>query len=141
MMSNSVCHPASVPRWAPAVIPAIRAVLPAPAGAAPPCINPERGLRTSPVFEKRRHFLTMALFATVLGCSPKIGDECATALDCSALGDRLCDTTQPGGYCTIFNCEPDTCPEEAACVAFGGEHRDSVQHCRFFLTVTSEMID
>ncbi|MBI4705718.1 MAG: hypothetical protein HY744_31890 [Deltaproteobacteria bacterium] len=55
------------------------------------------------------------------GCSAEIGDECTSALDCSTLGERLCDSTQPGGYCTIFNCEPDTCPEEAACVAFQGE--------------------
>ena len=55
------------------------------------------------------------------GCQPKIGDECTTAIDCSSLGDRLCDTSQPDGYCTIFNCEPDNCPEEASCVAFGTE--------------------
>ena len=57
-------------------------------------------------------------FAALSGCSPKIGDACATSTDCSINGDRLCDTTQPGGYCTIFNCEPDTCPDEAVCVAF-----------------------
>jgi len=56
------------------------------------------------------------------GCTPQIGDDCSTSLDCSTQGDRLCDTTQPGGYCTIFNCEPDTCPEdEASCVAFNNE--------------------
>jgi hypothetical protein len=53
-----------------------------------------------------------------MGCEPDIGDECSTSIDCSTLGERLCDTTQPGGYCTIFNCEPDTCPDEATCVAF-----------------------
>jgi hypothetical protein len=52
------------------------------------------------------------------GCKPEIGDECQVSTDCSNVGDRLCDTTQPGGYCTIFNCEPGTCPEEAICVAF-----------------------
>ena len=53
------------------------------------------------------------------GCKPEIGDDCETSTDCSNAGDRLCDTTQPGGYCTIFNCEPGTCPEdEAICVAF-----------------------
>jgi len=60
----------------------------------------------------------MALAMAAGGCSSEIGDECATALDCSTLGDRLCDRTQPDGYCTIFNCEPDTCPDEAVCVAF-----------------------
>lgn len=54
-----------------------------------------------------------------LGCKPKIGDSCKSSTDCSAQADRLCDTTQPGGYCTLFNCEPGTCPEdESVCVAF-----------------------
>jgi hypothetical protein len=53
-----------------------------------------------------------------VGCKPEIGDECDVSTDCSNTGDRLCDTTQPGGYCTIFNCEPGSCPEEAICVAF-----------------------
>jgi hypothetical protein len=52
------------------------------------------------------------------GCSPKIGDKCSVSTDCSQQGDRLCDPTQPGGYCTIFNCEPNRCPDEAVCVAF-----------------------
>ena len=39
--------------------------------------------------------------------------------DCSATGDRLCDITEPGGYCTVFNCEPDSCPDDSACVNFG----------------------
>lgn len=62
----------------------------------------------------------LAVFAALLalGCKPEIGDECSVSTDCSNVGDRLCDTTQPGGYCTIFNCEPGTCPEEAICVAF-----------------------
>jgi len=56
-----------------------------------------------------------------LGCNAKIGDKCTTSTDCSINGDRLCDTTQPGGYCTVFNCEPDTCPNEAQCVAFDNQ--------------------
>ncbi len=64
----------------------------------------------------------LALAASFLvGCTPKIGDDCTTSLDCSQLGDRLCDTSEPDGYCTIFNCEPDQCPEEAICVGFGLE--------------------
>jgi len=57
------------------------------------------------------------LCALILGCAPKIGKSCTLSTDCSQLGDRLCDTTQPEGYCTIFNCEPDTCPD-SACVGF-----------------------
>ena len=54
------------------------------------------------------------------GCAPKIGKSCTLSTDCSQLGDRLCDTTQPQGYCTIFNCEPDTCPE-AVCIGFDSQ--------------------
>jgi hypothetical protein len=60
----------------------------------------------------------LALVALGAGCKAKIGDKCTTALDCSALGDRLCDVTQPDGYCTLFNCQPDTCPKESACIVF-----------------------
>ena len=64
----------------------------------------------------------LALFALVAmgaaGCKAKIGDSCSLSTDCSATGDRLCDTSQPGGYCTLFNCEPGRCPDEAVCVAF-----------------------
>jgi hypothetical protein len=62
-----------------------------------------------------------------LGCARKIGDACALSTDCSINGDRLCDTTQPGGYCTIFNCEPDKCPDEAVCMAFTDDACASVQ--------------
>jgi hypothetical protein len=62
----------------------------------------------------------VALVAALLpACSPEIGDDCATALDCSASGTRLCDMTQRGGYCTLEGCEENTCPEEAVCVSFG----------------------
>jgi hypothetical protein len=53
-----------------------------------------------------------------LGCQAKIGDSCTLGTDCSQTGSRTCDTSLPGGYCTIFNCEPDSCPDGAACVAF-----------------------
>lgn len=52
----------------------------------------------------------------LLGCQPSIGDHCIQSTDCSPMGDRLCDTSQPNGACTIFNCQPNRCPVEAACV-------------------------
>lgn len=58
-----------------------------------------------------------ALGLALMGCQPSIGSNCAQSTDCSAAGDRLCDTSQPNGYCTIFNCRPNACPTEAACVA------------------------
>jgi hypothetical protein len=58
--------------------------------------------------------------ASALACQPRIGDDCLVDLDCSQIGDRICDSTQPGGYCTQFNCGPTSCPEdESICVAFG----------------------
>jgi|GEM_PF-398898 len=62
--------------------------------------------------------LGVGLALVALGCRPKIGDDCNVPTDCSQTGDRLCDTTQPDGYCTIFNCEAGSCPEEAVCIGF-----------------------
>ena len=49
------------------------------------------------------------------GCKQHIGDSCANSTDCAVTGERQCDLAQPGGYCTVFSCDPDTCPE-GACV-------------------------
>ena len=67
--------------------------------------------------------LLLALLAALAaGCKPEIGDDCQISTDCSAAGDRLCDITAPGGYCTVYNCEPDACPDdESLCVQFGAE--------------------
>jgi hypothetical protein len=74
--------------------------------------------------------LLSLLLALAAGCKPKIGDECKISTDCSAAGDRLCDITAPGGYCTVFNCEPNACPEdESLCVEFGAQ-RSPVAACQ-----------
>src|SRR3954471_3527169 len=67
--------------------------------------------------------------ALALGCTPKIGDDCSVSTNCSTTGDRLCDVTQPGGYCTKFNCEPGGWPEDSVCVTFGTELAP-VQGCK-----------
>ncbi len=64
--------------------------------------------------------LFLAAAALLVGCRPEVGDSCKISTDCSITGDRLCDTSQPGGYCTIFNCEAGSCPDEAICVEFHG---------------------
>jgi hypothetical protein len=51
-------------------------------------------------------------------CGNQIGDECSINSECSPNGDRICDTTSPGGYCTVFGCDFDTCPEDSVCVRF-----------------------
>lgn len=68
----------------------------------------------------------MRLFAVLLtscvvfavGCGHEIGDSCAVGTECSPNGDRVCDTSLPGGYCTIIGCEYGSCPDEAVCVRF-----------------------
>ncbi len=67
----------------------------------------------------RLPLLLLALVA-LSGCQPEIGDSCDVDSDCSQSGERICDSTQPGGYCTIFGCDPTSCPEdESVCIAFG----------------------
>jgi hypothetical protein len=51
-------------------------------------------------------------------CTPKIGDKCVLSTDCSIQGNRICDTAQPNGYCTVINCAANSCPDQAACVMF-----------------------
>ncbi len=73
-----------------------------------------------PVLRLQPGLLVAALLAAfAVGCTPKIGDECTTSTNCSASGDRLCDITEPDGYCTIFNCEPGSCPDDSVCINFG----------------------
>jgi hypothetical protein len=63
----------------------------------------------------------------LVGCTPAIGDRCTLSTDCSVQGNRLCDTTQPGGYCTALQCTADKCPDNATCVELGA----SVPGCRY----------
>src|SRR5688572_10593339 len=82
-----------------------------------------------PALPQKLLLLAIAL-ALAIGCKPEIGDDCQLSTDCSAQGDRLCDITAPGGYCTVFNCEPGNCPEdESVCVQFGSQ-RSPVAACR-----------
>ena len=70
----------------------------------------------------------LALVAlSAVGCTPEIGDKCILSTDCSLRGERLCDTSQPGGYCTILNCRGNLCPDNAACVLF----HPTVQGCAY----------
>ena len=61
-------------------------------------------------------FVLVCSAVALVGCAPKIGDHCLTSSDCATNGSRICDTSQPDGYCTIFNCTDDSCPNHAACV-------------------------
>ncbi len=69
----------------------------------------------------------LALLSALAACKSEIGDKCILSTDCSVNGDRLCDTSQPGGYCTQLNCGPNSCPDQALCVLFGA----SIPGCGF----------
>ena len=72
----------------------------------------------APALTMQRATILLLTFPAVLalfGCKQHIGDSCANSTDCSVTGERQCDLSQPGGYCTVFSCDPDTCPE-GACV-------------------------
>jgi len=61
--------------------------------------------------------LTVCAGAAMLaGCTPQIGDHCNLNTDCSLQGTRVCDNAQTNGYCTSFNCAPNTCIDNAVCV-------------------------
>ena len=62
--------------------------------------------------------IALGVLLLASACGSEIGDSCALSSDCSAQGDRICDIASPGGYCTIFGCDFDTCPEESVCVRF-----------------------
>ncbi len=65
--------------------------------------------------------LALALSALALGlsaCSPTIGASCTQSTDCSSQGNRVCDNSQPDGYCTVFGCADNSCPDHAVCLTF-----------------------
>ncbi|MEO8875861.1 MAG: hypothetical protein ABI461_09760 [Polyangiaceae bacterium] len=62
--------------------------------------------------------IALAGMMTMAGCTPHIGDHCTLSTDCSLQGDRQCDTAEPNGYCTVFGCQGNLCPDQAACVLF-----------------------
>ena len=65
------------------------------------------------------HVVFMIVLASVANaCSKHIGDQCAQNIECSLNADRTCDTTQPNGYCTVVDCDPNQCPDNALCVEF-----------------------
>ena len=64
--------------------------------------------------------LPLAALLFAVGCGNEIGDSCSVSTDCSTSGTRICDRSQPDGYCTVIGCDHDTCPEESVCVRFFG---------------------
>lgn len=82
--------------------------------------GPQFGVQKRPVRASSRLLLFLAIAsALALGaCKREIGDECSTGADCEPNGSRICDLSQPGGYCTIANCDERSCPSDSACIRF-----------------------
>jgi hypothetical protein len=70
--------------------------------------------------------LASVALAAIASCTPEIGDKCILSTDCSVRSDRICDTSQPSGYCTQ-NCRGNSCPDKAACVLYN----TAIQGCGF----------
>lgn len=81
----------------------------APGGYHARAMSYPKGLRLSLLFP-------LALLAGA--CGHSIGDSCTTNVECSPTGDRICDTSQVDGYCTVEGCDVQSCPEEAVCIRF-----------------------
>jgi len=68
-----------------------------------------------------RPFMRLVLLAfasLAVGCGYQIGASCIVDTDCSADGTRVCDLSEPDGYCTILGCDYNTCPDSSECVRF-----------------------
>lgn len=80
--------------------------------------------------------LLLVTAGTLGACGKEIGDACNVSTDCSPNGDRICDPPQnsPGGYCTVFACDYNTCPGDSSCVrfftsSFSNRKCNSTQEC------------
>jgi hypothetical protein len=70
-----------------------------------------------------RALVVVAALALVAGaCSHEIGDSCKTAADCDPNGTRVCDLSQPGGYCTQVGCDEKSCPSDSVCIRYFPEN-------------------
>lgn len=58
----------------------------------------------------------LAASVVVSGCQSRIGDACVSDFECQS--NETCDTSVNRGYCTIYDCDVEGCPDEAVCVDF-----------------------
>jgi hypothetical protein len=84
------------------------------------CLRPAAAVATPAMSAARNAclgaFAVSAAGALLLGCTPHVGDHCNVNSDCSLQGTLVCDNSQPNGYCTLFNCAPNKCQDQAVCV-------------------------
>jgi len=66
----------------------------------------------------RSAILFALLYLSLISCAPAIGDTCEGDANCNLQDRSFCDLSIPDGYCTLDNCNPGSCPDDAVCVAF-----------------------
>jgi hypothetical protein len=71
--------------------------------------------------------ILLLIVPVLLTCSREIGDDCGSNSDCGS--GRICDTSQPGGYCTISPCRKGDCPSESVCITFQPESTWCMREC------------
>jgi hypothetical protein len=72
--------------------------------------------RSAPLSPLYAALAAVVLAVGAVACTPHIGGSCTLNTDCSIDNSKQCDNSQPNGYCTVFNCSPNTCPNNAVCV-------------------------
>src|SRR5262249_52418622 len=81
-------------------------------------VNALRPRRATSIFGALMRWAFVAFAALASACGHFIGDGCNSNVDCSPAGDRFCDTSSRGGYCTVEGCDVHTCPDGEPCVRF-----------------------
>ena len=71
--------------------------------------------------------LLFALLMSISGCGKEIGDSCSSVNDCPT--GSVCDTSMPGGYCTVTPCTYGECPAESRCVDYGHGSTFCMKRC------------
>lgn len=84
--------------------------------------------RIATMVSPARLFLALVASTMLLGgCVPGIGDGCKQDADCPS--EAICDSTAPGGYCTIPDCRPGDCPDRSICVEFDRDTSYCMKYC------------
>ena len=75
-------------------------------------------------------FFCVGIF--MIGCANSVGDACIADSQCGA--SQICDIRSFEGYCTVVDCEENTCPGGSVCVEF----KNAQTYCMAICTQTDE---
>ena len=71
--------------------------------------------------------LTFYISFLVIGCANSVGDACIADSQCGT--SQICDIRSPEGYCTVAECEEETCPGGSICVEFKNAQTYCMAEC------------